>query len=247
VHPIATNTKGEKIVNASGLYVLDNDKMINVGNAMPKLTGGITNTFSYKGFTLDVLADFRIGGYIMPTGLNWMISRGLLEESTKYMDAASGGLKYYVDGNGKGIQTTSDKGPNGETVYNDGMLMDGVSVGGEKNTNVISQAVYYFNTYNWGGPQYSSSRYELYVQENSYVKLRELSLGYNIPANIARKIGAKRMTVSVFGRNLMYLYRTIKDMDAEQTTAGSRWFETLTNTGTNPATRSIGFMLRASF
>lgn len=156
-------------------------------------------------------------------------------------------MKYYVDGNGKGVQTTSDKGPNGETVYNDGMLMDGVSVGGEKNTNVISQAVYYFNTYNWGGPQYSSSRYELYVQENSYVKLRELSLGYNIPANIARKIGAKRMTVSVFGRNLMYLYRTIKDMDAEQTTAGSRWFETLTNTGTNPATRSIGFMLRASF
>ena len=48
------------------------------------------------------------------------------------------------------------------------------------------------------------------------------------------------MTVSVFGRNLMYIYRTIKDMDAEQTTAGSRWFETLTNTGTNPATRSIG-------
>lgn len=246
VHPIATNTKGEKIVNASGLYVLDNDKMVKVGNAMPKLTGGFTNTFSYKGFTLDVLADFRWGGHIMPTGLNWMISRGLLEESTKYMDAESGGLRYYVS-NGKGIQTTADKGPNGETVYNDGMLMDGVSVGGEKNTNVISQAVYYFNTYNWGGPQYSSSRYELYVQENSYIKLRELSLGYSVPANIAKKIGAKKMTVSVFGRNLMYIYRTIKDMDAEQTTAGSRWFETLTNTGTNPATRSIGFMVRASF
>jgi iron complex outermembrane receptor protein len=247
VHPIATNDKGEKIVDESGLYVLDNDKMVKAGNAMPKLTGGFTNTFSYKGFTLDVLADFRWGGYIMPTGLNWMISRGLLEESTKYMDAASGGLRYYIDANGRGVQTTANAGPNGQVVYNDGMLMDGVSVNGEKNTNVISQAVYYFNTYNWGGPQYSSSRYELYVQENSYIKLRELSLGYNVPAAIARKIGAKKVNVSVFGRNLLYIYRTIKDMDSEQTTAGSRWFETLTNTGTNPATRTLGFMVRASF
>ncbi len=247
VHPIATNDKGEKIVSTSGLYVLDNNKMVKAGNAMPKLTGGFTNTFSYKGFTLDVLTDFRWGGHIMPTGLNWMISRGLLEESTKYMDAASGGLKYYIDANGKGVQTTANVGPNGQVVYNDGMLMDGVLANGEKNTNVISQAIYYNNTYNWGGPQYSSSRYELYVQENSYIKLREVALSYTIPAFIAKKIGAKKVTVSAFGRNLLYIYRTIKDMDAEQTTAGSRWFETLTNTGTNPATRTIGFMVRASF
>ncbi|WP_188766607.1 SusC/RagA family TonB-linked outer membrane protein [Emticicia aquatilis] len=245
-HPIATNANGEKIVNPDGLYKVDADKMIKVGNAMPKVVGGFINSLTYKGISLDIVTDFRFGGYIMPTGINWMISRGLLEESTKFMDKESGGLSYYV-ANGKGIQTTADKGPNGETVYHDGMLMEGVSDKGEKNTNVISQAYYYWNTYNWGGPQYSSSRYELYIQKNSYIKLRELTLGYTLPAKVASKIGAKRLNVSVFGRNLLYFYRTIKDMDAEQTTAGSRWFQTLTNAGTNPSTRTMGVMLRASF
>jgi hypothetical protein len=36
-------------------------------------------------------------------------------------------------------------------------------------------------------------------------------------------------------------------MDAEQTTAGSRWFQTLNNAGTNPSTRSYGVMIRANF
>lgn len=246
IHPIATNANGEKIVNADGLYKLDADKMVKVGNAMPKVVGGLLNSFNYKGFTLDVAADFRFGGYVMPTGINWMISRGLLEESTKYMDTEHGGLSYYLQ-NGRGVLTTATQGPNGEKVYTDGMLMDGVTLDGQKNSNVISQAYYYWNTYNWGGPQYSSSRYELYVTKNSYVKMRELSLGYTLPTSIASKIGAKRVNLSVYGRNLFFFYRTIKDMDPEQTTAGSRWTQTLTNAGTNPSSRTIGVMLRASF
>jgi iron complex outermembrane recepter protein len=246
-HPVATNDKGEKIVSSDGLYQIDANKMIKVGNAMPKVVGGVTNTFSFKGFTLDVLADFRFGGYVMPTGINWMISRGLLEQSLDHMDKEHGGLSYYVDANGAGVQTTTAQGPNGEKVYNDGMLLDGVTENGTKNTNVMSQAYYFWNVYNWGGPQYSSSRYELYIVKNSYIKMREISLGYSLPTTIASKIGAKKLQLSVFGRNLFYIYRTIKDMDAEQLTAGSRWAQTLTNAGTNPSTRSYGVMLRASF
>ena len=139
------------------------------------------------------------------------------------------------------------KGPNGEVVYNDGILVDGVTPTGEKNTNIISQAVFYNSTYNWGGPQYSNSRYELYINKNTYLKLREVSLGYRIPASIVKKAGMKSLMVSVYGRNLMYFYRTIKDIDAEQTTAGSRWFQNVNNAGTNPSSRSMGVMVRASF
>jgi TonB-linked SusC/RagA family outer membrane protein len=245
-HPVATNSKGEQIVESNGLYKLD-DKLVKVGNAMPKVVGGIFNSFSYKGFGLDVMIDFRLGGYVMPTGINWMISRGLLEESLQYMDKESGGLSYYVDGTGKGIQTDAAQGPGGEKVYNDGMLLGGVTADGTANNNVISQAYYYWNTYNWGGPQYSYSRYELYIKKNSYVKFRELNLSYTIPGKLSNKIAAKKLQVSVFGRNLFYLYRTIKNMDAEQTTAGSRWSQTLTNAGTNPSTRTYGIMLRANF
>jgi TonB-linked SusC/RagA family outer membrane protein len=245
-HPIAKDSKGNAIINDDGLYRLD-DGLVKTGNAMPKAVGGFLNNFNYKGISLDVNIDYRFGGYVMPTGINWMISRGLLEESTKYMDEASGGLAYYVNAQGKGVQTTGTAGPNGEVVYHDGMLMQGVTGDGNPNTNVMSQAYYYWNTYNWGGPQYSSSRYELYVVKNSYIKMRELSLGYTLPAKWAKKISARNVTLSVFGRNLFYLYRTIKDMDAEQTTAGSQWQQQLTNAGTNPSTRSYGVMLRTSF
>jgi hypothetical protein len=245
-HPIAKDAKGQGIVGDDGLYALD-PGMVKIGNAMPKVIGGFTNNFSYKGFSLDMMIDFRIGGYVMPTGLNWMTSRGLTKESLNAMDKEHGGISYYVDANGKGVQTTASAGPGGQEVHNDGMLLTGVTTDGQKNTNVVSQAYYYWNVYNWGGPQYSESRYELYIKENSYVKLREVSFSYKIPKNIAGKIGAKNLQLSVFGRNLFYLYRTIKDMDAEQLTAGSRWAQSLNNAGTNPSTRSYGVMLRASF
>jgi len=246
-HPIATNSKGEKLVDPTGLYVLS-DSLTKVGNAMPKVVGGIYSSFTYKSFTLDVLADFRFGGYVMPTGINWMTSRGLTKESLGAMDKAHGGLTYYIDPVTKqGVQTNGTQGPNGEKVYEDGMLMDGVTADGKPNTNVMSQAYYYWNTYNWGGPQYSSSRYELYIKKNSYIKMREVSLGYSIPVKLANKIGAKKLQLSVFGRNLFYIYRTLKNLDAEQMTAGSRWFQSLTNAGTNPSTRTYGVMLRAGF
>ena len=247
-HPIATNAKGEQIVDPNGLYKVDPNQMVKVGNAMPKAIGGVYNTFSFKGFTLDALIDFRYGGHVMPTGINWMIGRGLLEESLTAMDKDHGGVSYYRDANGKGVQTNAAQGPNGETVFHDGMLLNGVTADGQPNNNVVSQANYYWTVYNWGGPQYSpNTRYELYIKENTYVKFRELSIGYSIPANIVSKMGAKKVQVSVFGRNLFYIYRTLKDIDAEQTTAGSRWWQTLSNAGTNPSTRTYGVMVRASF
>jgi len=236
---------GKNVVGPSGLYQLD-PAWKKVGNAMPKIVGGFINSFNYKNFSLEAVVDFRIGGSIMPTGINWMTSRGLTEQSLTNMDAERGGLRYYVD-NGKGIPTTGTAGPAGQPVYNDGMLMDGVLANGEKNTNIISQAVYYNSTYNWGGPQYSSSRYELYVVDNTYAKMRELSFGYTLPSSIASKIGAQSLTLSVFGRNLFFFYRTIKDLDAEQTNAGTRWTDNVNNAGNNPSFRTTGVMLRASF
>ena len=247
-HPVLTNAKGEQIVRPDGIYAVDPNKMYKVGNAMPKLIGGWFNTVKYKNFTLDAMIDFRYGGYVMPTGINWMISRGLLEESLQFMDKESGGLSYYKDKtSGKYTQTNAAAGPQGEKVFNDGMLLPGVKADGSKNDNIVPQSYYFWNTYNWGGPQYSASRYDLYIVENSYVKMREITIGYNMPTKVASMIGAKKLQFSVFGRNLFYIYRTLKHLDAEQTTAGSRWAQNLTNAGGNPSTRSFGVMLRASF
>jgi iron complex outermembrane recepter protein len=250
-HPVKLDANGGKIVNPDGLYQVDADTMVKIGNAMPKAVGGFINTFTYKGFTLEALVDFRFGGYVMPTALNWMTSRGLTEISTTAMDKEHGGLSYYVttdaNGNTINVQTDGATGPDGEKVYDDGILQEGVKADGTPNDYIASSAYYYWNVYNWGGPQYSYSRYELYIVENSYIKMRELSLTYALPVDVAKKIGAKNISLTVFGRNLFYFYRTIKDMDSEAATAGSRWFQQVNNVGTNPSTRTIGGALRIGF
>lgn len=247
-HPVSVDSKGDKIVDPNGLYKVDPTRMEVIGNAMPKFIGGLFNSFEYKRIALDVVMDFRYGGYIMPTAIFWMMSRGLLEESLNYMDKEHGGISYYETSSGTRVKTDAAQGPNGETVYHNGIILDGVKIDGTPNDYIVSNPEYYNTVYNWGGPQYSpNTRYELYIQKNSYIKMREITIGYSLPTNIISKIGAKKLQLSVFGRNLFYLYRTLKDLDAEQTTAGSRWTQTLTNVGTNPSTRSFGVMLRASF
>lgn len=248
-HPTLVNAKGENIISDDGLYQADPNKMVKYGNAQPKGLGGFLNSFTYKNFTLDLSIDYKYGGSVIPTGLYWMTSRGITEESTKFMDAAHGGLTYYLDKNtGKGIQTTASVGPNGEVVMHDGMLLDGVLANGTKNTNVVSQAYYYWVTYNWGGPQYSpTTLYNLYIHKNNYIKMREMSLTYNLSSKLAGKVTAKKLSVSVFARNFFYLYRTIKDMDAEQLTSGANWVNNINNAGSQPSSRTIGIMLRASF
>lgn len=246
-HPVATNANGEKIVAPNGLYQLDGDTWEKYGNAMPDFEGGFLNTFSYKNIFLDVVADFSFGGAVMPTGIYWLTSRGLTEESLNFMNAERGGLQYYVDANGKGVQTSSDRGPNGEQVFNDGVLLEGVLQSGEENANVITQALYYAGTYNWGGPQYGNSRYELYINENNWIKVREISLGFNMPTSLTSKLGMSKASLSVFGRNLFFIYRSIKDLDPEQTVAGSRWYHNINNAGNNPSFRTFGVQLNASF
>ncbi len=246
-HPLLTDAKGNNVIGSDGLYLLDANKMVKYGNAMPKGVGGIINSFRWKTLSLDAVMDYKYGGYVMPTGINWMTSRGLTEESTKYMDKASGGITYYLDAAGKGVATNNATGPNGEKVYEDGMLLPGVTSAGAANTYVISQAYYYWNVYNWGGPQYSSSEYFRYIVKNDYLKMRELSLTYTLPTKIAQKLKSKKMQLSVFGRNLFYIYRSIKDIDSEQLNAGSYWSQNVNNAGTNPSTKSVGVMLRASF
>lgn len=249
-HPIMTNDKGEKMVNDDGTWAVDGSKWVKVGNKLPKGYGGFINTFSYKNFQLDLVMDYRFGGYDYLPSLFWLSSRGLTQESLTGMDKEHGGMSYYLDAsnNNVGVATSASAGPNGEKVYNDGILLDGVKSDGKKNDIVIPQAIYYWYEYNWGGPQYggsNSSLYYMYVLKNSYIKMREISLTYKFGTKIASKLHANNLTFSVFARNPFYLYRTIKDMDSEQATTGSSWNSG--GLGTNPSSRTFGVMLRANF
>lgn len=239
---------GQPVVDpVRGLYQVDPNSWVRVGNAMPKAVGGFINSFTYKNFSFDVLIDFRYGGHVMPTGLNWMIGRGLTEESLQWMDTENGGISYYVQGTQRVQITPQTVIPPEAQVFHDGVILQGVDPSGNPNTRIASSADYWRLNYGWGGPQFNAfGRYELFIKENNYAKLRSITLSYALPKSFTDRLGMKRVELSVFGRNLFFLYRTLKHMDPEQLTAGSRWHQQITNSGTNPATRTFGGSIRVN-
>ncbi|MDR1939117.1 MAG: SusC/RagA family TonB-linked outer membrane protein [Tannerellaceae bacterium] len=242
-----TDDKGNKIVDGGGLYAMDFTERKKVGNAMPKATGGLGTTFSYKNIYLDAMFDLRIGGDVLNTPYQYMMGRGNLVESLPYRDAAHGGLSYYFEkddfGNSR-IGTAGAIGANGEAVYDNGMILPGIKQDGTKNDIIVPSDWYYKSTYNWGAD--GNIDYSKSIFDNSYLKLRELSLGYRLPASIASKLACKSLSVSVYGRNLLFLYKNLPAFDAEATD-GTTWISQVVIGGSTATTRSFGLSVRASF
>lgn len=74
-----TYVNGQKLVDSLGRYVPSAIK--NIGNAYPDYVGGITNTFSYKGFYLSALVDFQHGGSFFSYTNLYGEKSGLLEST----------------------------------------------------------------------------------------------------------------------------------------------------------------------
>ncbi|MNT71854.1 hypothetical protein D3C86_1625200 [compost metagenome] len=76
--------------------------------------------------------------------------------------------------------------------------------------------------------------------------MREISFAYSLPQSINKKLKAKNVTVTAYGRNLFYFHKTIPHLDPEAT-IGTNWITraNIGNAGVVP--RSFGISLRASF
>lgn len=74
------NDNGEKIVLPNGRYALSDEQKV-IGSILPDFTGGVTNTFRYKGLTLSALIDFQKGGDFFSTTQMWGRYSGMLEET----------------------------------------------------------------------------------------------------------------------------------------------------------------------
>lgn len=245
------NENGEYLVSDKGLY-MNQTELQRVGNINPDGVGGLFSSFSYKNIFLDFSIDFRIGGDVINEMYQYSTASGLTPESLQFRDTEHGGLSYYYPGNNNasGVPVQVDPslgaGPNGETVYHDGVILPGVVAStGEKNTRIIPAGYYYNQTYNWG-TQPEQLTYRHSVFDNSYVKLRELTIGYQFPEKLISKLGMKRLSVSVFGRNLFYFYKALKNYDAESS-VGTSWASQAVVGGSTTATRNFGVSLRASF
>lgn len=244
-YPIQTKN-GQPLVDANGYYDADQSHYVKVGNILPKAVGGISNTFTFKSYSLTAMVDYRFGGQMISTPLKYGINAGMYTSTLKYRDAQHGGLAYYINSNGTYVQLPSNAtaGPAGETVYHDGLIQPGILANGQPNNIIIDAASYYENQFGAGDPNSINEGTAIY--NNSYVKLREIDLGYNLPNSIVKSLGMSRIRFSLIGRNLLYIYRTLKNLDPE-TALGSQWYNQGIDNGSIPSTRSFGFALNATF
>jgi len=126
--------------------------------------------------------------------------------------------------------------PGGATVYDDGIIFDGVTADGKRNEKILPAQTYYksFRTID-----------EANIFDASYVKLREIKLSYNLPAKWIRPLSLQGVSVSLVGRNLAILHRNTPDIDPEVAfnTGNGQGLESLSN----PTTRSYGINLNIKF
>ena len=69
----------------------------------------------------------------------------------------------------------------------------------------VHASTYHYWSNSWG----TGTVNDYWVNDLSYLALREITLAYRLPKNLVSKIGAKGVTVSFTGRNLGYLYNSL--------------------------------------
>lgn len=230
---------GNIVVNATGAPQTDPSKKI-LGKYTPDWIGGISNTFSYKRFSLGVLVDASFGGSIYNGTYATGTYTGVLASTLPGRAAEYGGIYYYypenVNTNGTVKLDNAASAPAGVTVYDDGIIFKGVTTDGKNNEKVLPAQQYYksFRTID-----------EANIFDASYVKLREVKFTYNLPAKLVRSLNLQAVSVALVGRNLAILHRNVADIDPEVAfnTSNGQGLESLSN----PTTRSYGINLNIKF
>ena len=214
------HANGQKIVDTNGYYKAEADQVI--GNINPDWTGGVTNTFAYKDFSLSFLIDIQKGGDVYSL-------------DTHYGQGT--GLPHYTAGLNELGNPKRDPVSAGGGVLNHGVQEDG-----SPNT-IRAEADYYGGAYYWGNS--SRNPAELTVYDASYVKLRELSLTYKLPVDNLFNGAISNANLSLIGRNLWIIHKDVPFADPESGLGAGNAQGYLS--GSFPTLRTIGLNLNFEF
>ncbi|TFH36181.1 MAG: TonB-dependent receptor, partial [Bacteroidia bacterium] len=125
----------------------------------------------------------------------------------------------------------------------------GVVIDGVVNTGTPDVPVWTPNTTSITAQQYWGSYAgigENYIFDQTNIRMREISLSYNVPASLIDGTFIKGASVGVSARNLFFLYNSLENFDPETSYSVSNYSQGVLYY-TLPATRSIGFNLRFTF
>lgn len=197
----------------AAVNILDPDK--DWGSIVPKVTGGLYNSFRYKDFSLNLSLDYQVGGKYFSLDEVWGEYSGLLATTA----------------------ATNDKGHNVRDPVDDdgGVHIKGIDAADNKPVDFYMSGYSYFHSF----LQASAERY---IHDLTYVKLREISLTYQLPlTKWSSTSWIQGVAISVISRNPWLIYSKAKNFDPSEVTynAGSE--------AQYPGTRSYGVDLKLNF
>lgn len=213
------NDQGQRLVNSSGYYQTTSTSNNIIGNIQPDWTGGVSNSFTYEGFTLDFLIDVQEGGDIFSLDTWYGYATGIYDQTVGLNDL------------GNPMRNPLSQGG--------GIVLPGVREDGSQNTTRVDFSSY-ANPYG-----FARDANKGHVYDASFVKLREASLSYAFGENILDRIPFTNASISVVGRNLWIIHKNIPYTDPEAgLSAGNiQGYQS----GAYPAVREIGASLKFNF
>ena len=214
---------GRPIVDANGQPVLGTAVEDTGKNMNNDWTGGVTTALTYKGFSLSAALDIRKGGYMFSRTKNLM----------------------QFTGNGA-VTTYNSRRP---FIIPNSVVSDG-NGGYVENTTPLyltnSSYQKYFNDYGYGDGG------EAYLLDRSFVKLRNISLTWNVPQKWVKAMSLSGLSVTAFCNNVFtWTASDNRYVDPESTTVSQASYGDLaTQFGelyTNPSCRIFGCNLSVKF
>ena len=213
------SANGDLVIGTDNLPVQELNK--DFGSVVPEFTGGFINNFKIGKFDVGAMIDFQKGGQFF----SW----------SKMLSVKSGQAAETAVLNGNGVNVREPLANGG------GVLVTGVSQAtGLPVSNYVDARAYFRN-------KIGTQIYEEWLYDASYIKLREVSLGYTFDKNALKKLPFKSIRVAAIARNpAMIWQKAPKGLDASELSAGSAaisWIEK----GELQTVRSFGFNLNVTF
>lgn len=213
---------GNKVVGANGQYLASPTTTV-IGNMNPDWTGGVKNTFSYKNLSLSFLIDFQKGGDVFSLDTWYGYATGLYDNFTTGLNDLGNPVRNSIANGG-------------------GVILPGVKKDGSVNDVRVEASTGYNNP--WGYLSGTAPR-EAHVYDASFVKLRNVTLTYDLPEKMLNSTFIKKLSISAIGRNLWIIHKNVpfSDPEAGLSAGNIQGYQS----GAHPTIREVGASIKVQF
>ncbi len=250
----------------------DGDKKKCIGNFNPDFIMGFSTNFSYKNWSLNIVANLRYGGEYVSRTMGDLARNGFLPETlrggTKYAegwvggrDASYGGFAWLSPGSGTNSEVNrrlSDLGRDiNDAVYLVGVYVD-PSSGLDYSDPNAGDENYIVNGADPNSTLWSTSEDAAYdwiykFAENRTLdatnfKIKEITLTYNFNRELIQKMRLSNLSLSLIAQNVFHWYASGYNEDPETAfTLGGNYFNQGASRFSMPAVASWGVRLNIGF